>query len=349
MSARFAAKHAARETSARAVLMIRPTVFHSNPQTSTTNLLQPGMSAVAADGDWLEAALREFDSVVKTLSDAGIDVVALDAPASVKSPDAVFPNNWLSTHADGTAVLYPMMAANRRTERHRSIVGALDGRFGYAVQQIVDLSHLEKRGEYVEGTGSLVLDRAHHVAYVALSPRSTVHAVHAACEALGMRECAFVATHAAGSAIYHTNVMLALGTEVAVCCLDVIRNREQRERVREQLETSGRILMPISEAQMMSFGANVLELRTPSGPLLAVSARAWACYEPQQRRLLESRFAVNPVALDTIERVGGGGLRCMLAEIHLPARASLSRAAAQFSAARVGADQVSAEPLRDLA
>jgi len=339
MSARSWAKHEARETSARAVLMVRPSVFHSNPQTSITNLLQPRVSADAAHSDLLEAALREFDGVVRALSDAGIDVVVMDPPASVKSPDAVFPNNWLSTHADGTAVLYPLMAANRRTERHRSIVDALDARFGYAVHQLVDLSHLEKRGEYVEGTGSLVLDRAHHVAYVALSPRSTAHAVHTACETLGMRECAFVATHSAGSAIYHTNVMLALGTEVAVCCLDVIRNPQQRTRVREQLEASSRMVMPISESQMMSFGANVLELRSASGPLLAVSARAWACYEPAQRRVLESRFAVNPVALDTIERVGGGGLRCMLAEIHLPARANHSGLAIRASA----------EPLRELA
>jgi len=339
MSARSWAKHESRETSARAVLMVRPALFHSNPQTSSTNLLQPSVSAAAAHSDLLEAALREFDDVVRTLSGAGIDVVVMDAPASVKSPDALFPNNWLSTHADGTAVLYPMMAANRRTERHRSIVDALDATFSYAVHQIVDLSHLEKRGEYVEGTGSLVLDRAHHVAYVALSPRSTVHAVHAACEALRMRECAFVATHAAGPAIYHTNVMLALGTEVAVCCLDVIRNPQQRERVREQLEASGRIVMPISESQMMSFGANVLELRAPAGPLLAVSARAWACYESAQRRLLEAHFAVSPVALDTIERVGGGGLRCMLAEIHLPARANHSRLTIR----------VSAEPRRELA
>jgi len=319
--------------------MVRPSVFHGNPQTSTTNLLQPCVSADAGHSDLLEAALREFDGVASALSGAGIDVLVMDAPASVKSPDAVFPNNWLSTHADGTAVLYPMMAANRRTERHRSIVDALDAKFGYAVHQLIDLSHLEKRGEYVEGTGSLVLDRTHHVAFVALSPRATVHAVHAACEALRMRECAFVATHAAGPAIYHTNVMLALGTDVAVCCLEVIRNPQARKRVREQLETGGRIVMPISESQMMSFGANVLALRTPSGPLLAVSARAWACYEPAQRRMLETHFAVNPVALDTIERIGGGGLRCMLAEVYLPARANHSRRAIA----------VNAEPLRELA
>jgi hypothetical protein len=318
--------------SARAVLMVRPRAFHSNPQTSGSNLLQRWASADAPPGDLLDAALREFDNVGRTLSDAGIDVVVMDAPASVKSPDAVFPNNWLSTHADGTAILYPMMAANRRTERHRSILDALEARHGYAVRQLVDLSHLEKRGDFVEGTGSLVIDRGHHVAYVALSPRSTPHAVHVACETLGMRECTFVATHAAGPAIYHTNVMLAIGTDVAVCCLDVIRNPRQQERVREQLEASGRLVIPISEAQMMSFGANVLELRTPSGPLLAVSASAWACYEPAQRRVLESHFAVNPVALDTIERVGGGGLRCMLAEILLPARASLSRVAIALSA-----------------
>ena len=132
---------------------------------------------------------------------------------------------------------------------------------------------------------------------------------------------ALIAFFVAYLGVGFTNVMLALGSEVAVCCLDVIRNPQQRERVRAQLEASNRLVMAISESQLMSFGANVLELRTPSGPLLAVSARSWACYEPAQRRLLESHFAVNPVALDTIERVGGGGLRCMLAEIHLPARA----------------------------
>lgn len=304
------------------VLMVRPTAFHGNPQTAATNLLQ--QPAALPHDELLATAQREFDGAVAALSRAGIDVLVLEPPSGPPKgpslPDALFPNNWFSTHADGTLVLYPMLAENRRLERRPDLARLLTERFGLQVARTIDLSDLERAGQFVEGTGSLVLDRTEGIAYAGLSPRSTAPAIHAACEALGMEACSFVATHASGAPIYHTNVMMSVGSQVAIVCLETIRDADQRAIVIDRLQATGKALVVIDEAQMHAFCGNVLELASPAGPLLAVSVRAWRAFDAEQRRTLEQHLSIWPIAVDTIEQVGGGGIRCMLAEIHLPTK-----------------------------
>lgn len=301
---------------AAAVLMVRPAHLFVDPETAQSNLLQtPGL---AADRDTLARARAEFDRLAQALELAGVRVCVLPAPAEPVLPDAVFPNNWISTHEDGTVVLYPMLAARRRLERDPRVLEALRREFGFGIARTVDLSYLEARGEFVEGTGSLVLDHRSRLAYAALSPRTTRGAVDAACAALGFRAIVFHARHGAGPAIYHTNVMLAIGTEIAVGCFEAIRDPQERERVLSSLRGSGRTPVTLTEAQMLAFAANCLELDARGQPLLVLSTRAWTALDGAQRRTLERAAGICSAAVDTIESVGGGSVRCMLAEIFLP-------------------------------
>lgn len=300
---------------ARAVLMVRPMGFHANSETAATNELQSVPNATAAD---VATACNEFDGVVTALTSVGVEVVAFDPPADVDAPDAVFPNNWISTHADGTVVLYPMFASNRRAERQPDLVVSQLRMHGFRIQRTLDLSSLENTGEFVEGTGSLVLDPLHRIAYVALSPRSTAQGVEKFCRLLNYEPCAFTATHASGSAIYHTNVMLSVGAELAIGCFESIRAQEERRRVLARLDSTGKQVLSLSEDQMLHFAANVLELRGKSGPVLAISTNAWSALDAPQRRTVERYLEPCIANVSTLERVGGGGVRCMLAEIHLP-------------------------------
>jgi hypothetical protein len=305
--------------SAAAVLMVRPVNFGFNPQTAGSNRFQslPG----GPDADPAAAALREFGGLAGALRSAGVQVIeAADSAAPVK-PDAVFPNNWLSLHADGTLVLYPMMAPNRRAERRREIIAQVEREAGFHVTRTVDLSLREESGRYLEGTGSLVLDRAEHVAYAALSPRTDPQVLDEFARALDYELMSFEASDEAGGAIYHTNVLMAIGTSFAVICGESIA-APRRAAVFARLEAAHDIV-DISRAQMRRFAGNVLELRGSAGAVLALSTAAWDAFHPAQRQLLESHARVLPAGIPTIERLGGGGVRCMLAEIHLPKQRSM--------------------------
>ena len=301
---------------ASAVLMIRPRCFYSNPQTASSNAFQA--PAGAAGPTLLARALAEFDAAAEALRTAGVEVVVMPPPEGQDLPDALFPNNWLSTHADGTAVLYPMLAANRRAERSPALLERLQAEHGFRLDRTLDLSPLEARGLVVEGTGSLVLDRRTRVAYACRSPRSHPQAIAHACEALGYRARVFSASDARGRPIYHTNVMLSVGSRVAVVCLDSLRDPGERAGLREALEADGTAVVEIDASQMASLCANVLELVGTGGPVLAVSARAWGAFTPAQRQRLERHAQPVTVNIDTIEHHAGGGVRCMLAELHLP-------------------------------
>lgn len=300
---------------ARAVLMIRPRCFYSNPQTAPSNAFQA--PANAAGSTLLARALAEFDAAVEALRAAGVEVVVMPPPEGEDMPDALFPNNWLSTHADGTAALYPMLALNRRAERSKTALQGLQNDYGFRVDRILDFSPLEMEEMFVEGTGSLVLDRRNRIAYACCSPRSHPQAITHVCEALGYREHMFTASDQSGRAIYHTNVMMSLGTQMAVVCLDSIDEPVERIRLRDGLENHGTDVIEIDRIQMASLCANVLELASPTGPVLAVSTQAWCAFAPAQQRRLE-RY-VQPIVVDisTIEYHAGGGIRCMLAEVHL--------------------------------
>ena len=306
--------HERERQSADAVLMIRPARFGSNPETADSNRFQH----TEGIADAATAATREFDALARRLADAGVAVVvAEDSPAPAK-PDACFPNNWVSFHADGTVVLYPMMAPSRRAERRREPIAAVE-RAGYRVVRTVDLSSLETRGEFLEGTGSLVLDRPRRTAYACRSPRTTAGAVAEFSAALGYRVVAFDANGPDGRPAYHTNVLMAIGQDFAVVCADSIVAAAARAAVVEELGRDGTDVIAIDTAEMNGFAGNLLALRTRGGdPLIAMSDAALRALAPEKLRRIERHGTILAVGIPTIERLGGGSVRCMLAELFLP-------------------------------
>lgn len=304
---------------ADAVVMIRPAAFGSNTETLATNLFQgsaPDDPATAA-----RAARNEFDAMVATLRDAGITVHVFADRADPVCPDAVFPNNWFSLHPDGRVVLYPMLAKNRRLERRSDIFAELQRSFGYELAEVVDLTHYEARHEFLEGTGSMVLDHAARVAYACLSPRTHLRPLQEFCDRMGYQPCVFSAHDAAGVPVYHTNVVLSIGQRFVLVCADNIVGSD-RERVLASLAASGRSIELLDLRQTVEFAANALELRAADGQgVLAMSARAAASLDQQTRARLEQAAGrlVCP-SVPTIERLGGGSVRCMMAEVFLPLR-----------------------------
>jgi hypothetical protein len=309
--------HAASEPqTAGAVLMVRPLHFGANAQTAASNFFQRAAprraSTVAA------SALREFDALALALARAGVLVHQFDGERREALPDEVFPNNWLSLHADGTAVLYPLLAANRRGERRRDILDRLIDECGYRIERVVDLTPLEARGEYLEGTGSLVLDRAGRVAYACRSPRTHPRALEEFARTLAYEVVAFDAVDSAGRPIYHTNVVMSVGAGFAALATDALPNDAERRRVCARLEGSGRELIDLSQNELASFAGNALELAGSRGPVIALSAVALAALEPATRRAFERHGTLVAADVATIEHVGGGSVRCMLTEVPLP-------------------------------
>jgi hypothetical protein len=299
---------------ASAVLMVRPARFGSNPETADSNRFQRA-GAASADA---AAAIREFDALAESLAGAGVEVVvAEDSPAPPK-PDACFPNNWVSFHADGSVVLYPMMAPSRRAERRQEPLDAV-AQAGFRISRRIDLSPLEERGEFLEGTGSLVLDRPNRVAYACRSPRTTPAALGEFAAALGYRTVGFEALGPDGRPAYHTNVIMAIGEDFAVFCAESLPDEARRRAVIEELEGAGRAVVEIDAAEMNGFAGNLLALRSLQGePLIAGSEAAWAALAPDKRRALERHGTPVAAPIPTIERLGGGSVRCMIAEIFLP-------------------------------
>ncbi len=308
--------------SAGSVLLVRPVAFHGNPQTVESNAFQRPPVAADPAADQAAAAL-EFAGLAASLQAAGVETIVVDDTARPPTPDSIFPNNWVSFHADGTAVLYPMMAPNRRGERRRDILEALSGVHGFRIERVLDLSGHEAEGRFLEGTGSMVLDRVNRVAYACLSARTDLEVLAEAAQLLDYEPIAFAAADADGVPIYHTNVLMCVGGDFAVLCEAAIGDAGQRAAVRRRLEQTGHEVIPIGRAQMASFAANMLELAGAGGErLLALSTRALDALDPAQRAALETRCRLVPVPIATIEASGGGGVRCMLAEIHLPRRAA---------------------------
>jgi hypothetical protein len=306
--------------SAAAVLMVRPAHFAFNPETAPSNAFQsaPMATGRGADDGAQTLALHEFDQLATQLQRAGVEViVGEDSPVPIK-PDAIFPNNWVSFHHDGTAVLYPMLAPNRRLERREELLRRVS-QSGFQIARTVDLSHREDDGQFLEGTGSLVLDRPGRVAYACLSPRTDLDVLGEFAQLLDYELVTFEACDAAGKAIYHTNVLMAIGAGFAVICSAALAEAH-RSAVIETLRMSGHEVVDISLEQMAHFAGNLLALAPPGGDLIALSRGAWESFDPVQRRVLERHGSVVAADIPTIERLGGGGVRCMLAEIHLRKR-----------------------------
>jgi hypothetical protein len=304
------------QSCANAAVMIRPNRFFPNPETAADNAFQ---GKAVPNEDISSAALREFDQAVTHLREAGVTVHVFPDTPSPEKPDAVFPNNWFSTHRDGRVVLYPMYSPSRRAERRLDLIERL--RQTYQVSAVVDYSPYEKRDLYLEGTGSLVLDRAAHIAYVSLSKRADQEPLRRFCDDFDYQPVTFESFGEDGRPIYHTNVMLCLGTDFALVGLELIKDRRQRDTLRASLESAGKTVVPLSRAQIENFAGNALELQSESGRLLVLSRRAAVALTPEQRSVIEQSARLLALGLPTIE-LAGGSARCMLATIHLPPRAS---------------------------
>jgi len=297
--------------------MIRPVRFESNPMTAESNRFQ-GKTGASPEAQQ-KAALKEFDNLVVRLRDDGMNVIVVDDTVEPHTPDSIFPNNWISFHADGRVVLYPMEAQNRRTERRMDVIERLDSKLGYTVREIVDLSHHEIEEHYLEGTGSMVLDRVNRVAYACLSSRTRLDVLGDFAQRMGYEVVAFDAVDRDGAAIYHTNVLMNVGEELAVLCDEAIPREEQRTAVLQRLQETGHKVISLNYDQLDAFAGNMLELRTKDGDrLLAMSQRAFDSMTDEQLALLRKNGKITAVAIDEIEASAGGSVRCMLAEIHLP-------------------------------
>jgi len=295
------------------ILMIRPVDFKFNEQTAGNNKFQ----VASTESDVQNQALKEFDGFVALLRKNEIDVTVVDDTLQPETPDSIFPNNWISFHDDGAVFLYPMFSENRRLERRSEILDGLKADFD--VSHISDLSFYEQQHAFLEGTGSMVLDRTHKIAYACLSVRTDEEVLNNFCMLTGYQPVAFQAVDGTNFPIYHTNVMMCIGDQFAVICLDSIRNTAERENVAASLINSGKEIIEITLEQMNRFAGNMLQVSNASGAhLLVMSEQAYLSLKKEQIVALEKYSRIIYAPLYTIEKNGGGSARCMLAEIHLP-------------------------------
>lgn len=309
-------RQAAVQQSTDAVLMIRPARFFPNPETAADNAFQKRIT----DAEMAEvsgSARAEFDRAVETLRSAGVSVHVMHDTATPEKPDAVFPNNWLSTHHDGSVALYPMYSAARRRERRVDVIDEL--RKSYRVTRVTDYSSGENEGRCLEGTGSLVLDHVNKVAYASLSQRTHPETVKQFCDDHGYEPVTFRSVDADRRPIYHTNVMMCVGSEFALLGSQTIADEAERTGVENLLEANGHEVIELSPAQIDEFAGNAIELHNSDGKLLVLSARAAAALTHAQRDRIVRYATLVPLELPTIE-LAGGSARCMIATIHLPRR-----------------------------
>lgn len=296
------------------LLMIRPVNFGFNEETAESNAFQTkdkNQQAVQ------EKALAEFNGFVHILRENGVDVTVVDDNPQPYTPDSIFPNNWVSFHGDGNIFLYPMQAENRRLERREDTISLLEDNF--KVHHIVDLSRYEEQNKFLEGTGSMVLDRENKIAYACLSPRTDKDVLDVFCEQSGYTAICFDAVDENGKAIYHTNVLMCVGSKFAVICLDSIANPHERVVISESLTSTGKEIIEISFEQMNQFAGNMLEVKSKNGEtLIVMSASAYESLDEGQIFTLKQYGKLVYADIQTIENNGGGSARCMMAEVHLP-------------------------------
>ena len=308
---------------ASAVLMIRPARFGVNAETAPTNAFQRNSVEV---NDPQSLAVQEFDVLVAALRKLGVTVEVFEDTPEPWTPDAVFPGNWVSFHADGSVFLYPLLAQNRRWERRLDIIEALQAQRGYRVRNLEDLCAAELEGRYLEGTGSLVMDREHRVVYACLSPRTDIKMLREWAEQLEYEAVSFRASDSSGTPVYHTNVMMCIGDRFALLCLTSIHEVSERRRIQRRLEDTGHEIVPITMQQMQEFAGNALQIGTrQGGSVLAMSMRAERSLTPTQRHAIEKYTRIVSSPVNTIELCAGGSVRCMLAEIFLPRAGTVSR------------------------
>jgi hypothetical protein len=303
------------------IMMVRPFNFHFNEETATNNYYQKaieGLDAKSAN----EKAVAEFDTFVEKLRSHGIDVAVFQDDSYPETPDSIFPNNWVSFHADGRIAMYPMYAENRRGERREEMFDILADDFGFHVEEVEDFSGFETEGIYLEGTGSMILDRVNRIAYAAISVRTDMTILEAWCERFDYEYIAFTANQTVNGErlpIYHTNVMMCLGNNFSVICLNCIDDQNERKDVIQSLKNTGKKIIEITEDQKEHFAGNMLNVANKEGKeFLVMSTAAYKSLRKDQIEAIEKHATIIHSSLDTIEALGGGSARCMMAEVFLP-------------------------------
>ena len=301
------------------IMMIKPVGFRYNEQTAVNNYYQQVLDNLTSD-EIQENALNEFNSLVEKLQSIGVNVIVIEDKKTTDTPDSIFPNNWVSFHNDGIVGLYPMCAENRRDERREDILDVLVDEYGFAIEGIKDFTEFEDHDKFLEGTGSMVLDRENKICYAAISIRTDEFVVMQFCEEFGYRPVCFTANQDVDGermAIYHTNVMMCVGDTFTVICLDAIDNAIERENVIETLEETGKEIIEITEAQNHRFAGNMLQVMGDR-PSIVMSSSAYGSLSSEQKDVIKKHSPILHSSLDVIEACGGGSARCMMAEIFLP-------------------------------
>lgn len=299
--------------------MVRPVAFRMNEQTTENNHFQKELKGMLPSAINAKAQ-QEFDSFVAKLRAVGVQVFVVEDTLETDTPDSIFPNNWISFHENGDVVLYPMFAENRRNERREDVLDFLEEK-GFVIENVVDFSSAEEEGMFLEGTGSLVLDRANSKAYCALSPRADEELFIEFCEDFDCAPVIFEAFHTVDGKkelVYHTNVMMSVGEDFAVICADMIADKKERKMVLDSLRADNKDIVLITESQVNNFAGNMLQLLGADKKYIVMSEAARKVLTVKQITQLEQYGEILSSDLDTIEVCGGGSARCMLAEIFLP-------------------------------
>lgn len=300
--------------------MIRPVAFKKNQQTMVDNHYQQDIAGLSHEGSQ-DRAIVEFDDFVSVLRANGIKVTVVEDTEDPPTPDSIFPNNWISFHHDGSIALYPMLAENRRDERREDILDILKNE-GYKVERVTDFTSFEASAKFLEGTGSMILDRENHLVYAALSERTNKEVLNEFCEEYSYEPVVFKANQTVGHErlpIYHTNVMMCLTENLAIICLACIDDVKERENVRKHLVAAEKEIIDISEKQVQAFAGNMLSLHNAAGDkFLVMSESAHKSLTSDQKTIIKKHYKILSSPLDTIETLGGGSARCMMAEVFLP-------------------------------
>jgi len=294
------------------ILMVRPYQFYFNQQTAANNFFQSNIHIENANA----LAIAEFDAMVEQLRAHQINVKVVQDTKDPSTPDAIFPNNWISTHAGGTLCLYPMFAENRRAERKSSVIEFLQA--NYKIENVLDLTDLEKEGKFLEGTGSMVLNHQDKIAYGCISERLDKEAFSYWCDKMQFKPISFKAVDDKAQPIYHTNVMMCMGDQFVVICLDSISNEQERQMLLDSFGQTKKEVIEISQDQLNHFAGNMLQVFDMNEkPHLIMSEQAYSTLNATQLKSLEKYNPILPISIPTIEALGGGSTRCMMAEIHL--------------------------------
>lgn len=298
------------------ILMVRPAHFGFNVETAENNVFQNNLTDLSIE-EIATKAKKEFDNMVDTLVDHGVHIIMIDDTEIPRKTDAIFPNNWISTHRNGDIYLFPMFSPNRRLERRDDIINQLKHSYNVTVKE--DILDFEAKDQFLEGTGSMILDRPNKKIYACYSVRTDEEAFTAFANELGYEAIGFVATDTNGIPYYHTNVIMTLGTEIAVICTESIENSEERKRVVENLLADGKKIVDISREQVLAFAGNMMEVQgNAEKNLMVMSSAAFESLTKDQLHIINFHNKIVHLPLTTIEKFGGGSARCMIAEIFLP-------------------------------